>query len=60
MYYSAWLVLLGIDESGCTTTGRWIHDGWYGWGNDTTTTIRQQQLMEAAADINNNEVAEGG
>ena len=33
-----------------------IHDGWYGWG----TIPPLQRLMEAAADINNDEVAEGG
>ena len=33
-----------------------IHDGWYGWG----TIPPLQRLMEATADINNNEVAEGG
>ena len=35
-----------------------IHDGWYGWG--MIPPLQQQRLMEAAADINNNEVAEGG
>ena len=35
-----------------------IHDGWYGRG--MIPPPQQQQLMEAAADINKYEVAEGG